>query len=342
MSPMATIAGRCVLVPCLVALAGAAQAQAAPPAVLATPALKSPKALGAAMLAVARAGPRLVAAGERGTVLWSDDGGAAWQQATVPVQTTLTALRFLDARHGWATGHLGVLLKTDDGGQRWVKQLDGMSAGALLGAAAPAQHWVEDGPDKPFFDVDFADARRGFAVGAYNLAVSTVDGGLSWQALSTRLPNPKRLHLYAVRAVGSAVFIAGEQGLLLKSSDGGASFTALPSPYKGSFFGLLASHSGSLIAYGLRGNAYRSADQGQSWSPVQTGTAASIVGGVQLDDGGLALLGQTGELLISRDDGLSFKKTPPAEPLPAAGLAAAGDGQLVLAGLRGLRRHPAP
>jgi len=50
----------------------------APPAVLEQPALVSPKALGAVMLAVARAGDRLVAVGERGTILLSDDGGRHW------------------------------------------------------------------------------------------------------------------------------------------------------------------------------------------------------------------------------------------------------------------------
>ena len=57
------------------------------------------------------------------------------------------------------------------------------------------------------------------------------------------------------------VLLAGEQGLLLKSGDGGASFGALASPYKGSFFGLLAARTGTLVAYGLRGNAFRSADE---------------------------------------------------------------------------------
>ena len=233
-------------------------------------------------------------------------------------------------------------LHSSDGGQTWAKQLDGVAAGALLAAAAPSQKWAEDGPDKPFFDIGFLDAQRGIAVGAYNLAVATVDGGKTWQPLSARLPNPKRLHLYAVRAVGSTVFIAGEQGLLLKSLDGGASFTPLTSPYKGSWFGLLATRSGSLIAYGLRGHAYRSSDQGASWQAIETGSPISVVAGIELDGGALALLTQIGELLISRDDGRSFKKAAPTEPVPATGLAAAGKDQIVIASLRGMRSQPAP
>jgi photosystem II stability/assembly factor-like uncharacterized protein len=325
----------------------AASAAPAVPAVLSEPALQSPKALGAATLAVTRAGRRLVAVGERGTVLLSDDAGTSWRQAKVPVQTTLTSVRFVNERTGWATGHLGVILKSDDGGQSWRKQLDGLGAAALIAEAArasgderaqrDAKRIVEEGPDKPFFDIDFADAQRGLAVGAYNLAFATTDGGAHWAPLA--LPNPKSLHLYGVRFSGSSAYVVGEQGLLLKSADGVAGFAALASPYKGSFFGLLAARSGTLIAYGLRGNAFRSADQGASWEKLETNVPVSISAALEFDDRALALLSQTGDLLLSRDDGRSFTKTAPAAgPVPATGLAATDAGQVVLASLRGMRR----
>jgi len=334
----------------LLAAAVSAQGAAAPlpttpPAALVEPALHSPKALNAAMLAVTHAGPRLVAVGERGTVLLSDDGAKRWRQASVPVQVTLTAVRFIDERRGWAVGHLGVILKSEDGGESWVKQLDGVQAAKLVAAGGDerTKRFAEEGPDKPFFDVDFIDAQHGFAVGAYNLAFATVDGGQHWTPMLSRLPNPKSLHLYGVRASGGHVYIAGEQGLLMASGDGGESFSALPVAYKGSYFGLLAARSGALIAYGLRGNAWRSADQGASWTRLDTGLQTSISAALELDGGELALLAQTGELLRSRDEGRSFTKTAPSGgPLPAAGLAAADGGALVIASLRGMRRQPAP
>jgi len=332
----------------LLAAAAAVSAQGAPalpPAALAEPALHSPKALNAAMLAVTQAGPRLVAVGERGTVLLSDDGAKSWRQATVPVQVTLTAVRFVGDRTGWAVGHLGVILKSDDRGETWVKQLDGVQAAKLVAAGGDerTKRFAEEGPDKPFFDLDFIDAQRGFAVGAYNLAFETSDGGQHWAPMLSRLPNPKSLHLYGVRAAGGHVYIAGEQGLLMASSDGGASFNALPVAYKGSYFGLLAARSGALIAYGLRGNAWRSTDQGASWTRLDTGLQTSISAALELDGGELALLAQTGELLRSRDDGRSFTKTlPTGGPLPAAGLATNDGNTLVIASLRGMRRQSAP
>lgn len=329
----------------------AAAGDATAPAIT-EPALISPKALGAATLAVARAGTRLVAVGERGTVLLSDDHGASWRQAAVPVRVTLTAVRFVDDKLGWAAGHQGVILHSRDGGATWVRQLDGIRAAALVAEAArdgderakrQAQRFVDEGPDKPFFDIEFTDAQRGWAVGAYNLAFATSDGGASWRAIGAQLPNPGARHLYAVRASGTQLVIAGEQGLLVKSSDGGASFAALASPYKGSFFGLVAARSGTLVVHGLRGNAFRSADGGQRWEKVDTGTPVSLGAGAELPDGTLALVSQAGELLVSRDDGRRFAKAGAAsQPLPTSGLVATADGRWVLATLRGIHRIAAP
>jgi photosystem II stability/assembly factor-like uncharacterized protein len=318
------------------------------PAVLSQPALQAPKALAAATLAVARAGQRLVAVGERGTVLLSDNHGVTWKQATVPVQATLTTVRFVDTSTGWAAGHLGVVLRSEDGGATWHKQLDGIQAAALVLQAAQksgdarqianAQRWVEEGADKPFFDLEFVDTQRGFVVGAYGLMLATADGGKSWAVVS--LPNPKSLHLYGLRAHGSTVLIAGEQGLLLRSTDGGLSFQALESPYKGSFFGLLHTTGDVWVAFGLRGSAYRSSDAGTQWDKLDTGLPMAIGAGVALPEGGFVLLGQAGDVLRGRDDGPALQRVPAREPVPASGVAIAADGSLVLASLRGMRRLP--
>jgi len=349
----------CALLAALALMHGArADVAATVPVALTQPALVTPKALNAAMLAVAAAGQRLVAAGERGTILYSDDAGRSWRQAQVPVSVSLTALQFVDARLGWAVGHQGVVLHSADGGATWTRQLDGVQAAALTlraaqalngpgqeRALAEAQHLVADGPDKPFLDLHFDSPRSGYVLGAYNLLFKTEDGGATWQPWHSHVANPKGLHLYGMRGSGNALYLAGEQGLLLRSTDHGASFAALATPYKGSFFGLLAARGGALVAFGLRGNAFWSGDQGASWSRIETGVQASLAGGAELADGTLVLVSQGGDVLRSRDQGRSFAAVtasgaalPPA--LPLAAVTQAADGALVVAGLRGLRRLP--
>ena len=182
--------GAFALTLCLLASTSIA-AQAATFAVLQQPALPTAKVQRSVMLGLARAGERLVAVGERGIVLLSDDSGNTWRQASVPVSVSLTAVQFVDAEQGWAVGHLGVVLHSEDGGETWHKQLDGESAARLAlqdaqrnadqpGGASnleQARHLLSDGPDKPFLDLYFSDRLHGYIVGAYNQIYRTDDGG---------------------------------------------------------------------------------------------------------------------------------------------------------------------
>lgn len=192
---------------------------------------------GAVLQTAAQAGPRLVAVGERGLVVLYDDQGRHWRQVPVPVSVGLTAIRFVDAQYGWIVGHGGVVLASRDGGQTWVVQLDGRGAAERVrqeaqasGDArqiAEAERLVADGPDKPLLDLYFFDRLHGLVVGAYNLALTTEDGGHTWQSIGRRLDNPRALHLYSVRARDNELLIAGEQGLVLRSTDRGAHFPRL-------------------------------------------------------------------------------------------------------------------
>ena len=322
-----------------------------PAAALNRPAVQSPKAAKMAILNVARAGKRLLAAGERGIVLYSDDDGRSWTQAQTPTSASLTAMRFVDDKQGWAVGHMGIVLHTVDGGQTWTKQLDGVAAAHLSLEAAQkggdpralrdAERLVADGADKPFFDICLIDDHTLFIVGAYNLAMRSDDGGKTWAAWQSHIANPRGLHLYAIHAVGDALFIAGEQGLLLRSGDHGQKFTPVASPYKGSWFGMVAERNGSLLAYGLRGNVYVSKNLGKTWQQAASGTPASISAGAELVDGRVVLVSQAGEVLVSNDQGFHFAPLPERTGLPLTAVAQGLD-DLVLGSLRGVHAVALP
>ncbi len=330
-----------------------AGAQPAPPtpAAMDKPALTSAKAERSTLLAMTRAGKRLVAAGERGIILTSDDNGETWQQAKVPTSVNLTALRFVDEQRGWAVGHMGLVLHTEDGGLSWHKQLDGVEAARLAvesvresgdeRAIKLANYLVSDGPDKPFFDIYMDEQGLGFAVGAFNLIFRTEDGGKHWDYWSPRVKNPFGLHLYGITRHGDDFIIAGEQGMLLRSRDGGEHFLPLETPYEGSWFGILASREGGLLIYGLRGNAYVSQDGGETWQPCETGSRAGFTDAVQLADGRIVLANQAGQLFASADGGLTFQPLGGLPGMPFAALTQAESGALVLASLRGLGSVPA-
>ncbi|MHC5350200.1 WD40/YVTN/BNR-like repeat-containing protein [Metapseudomonas furukawaii] len=318
--------------------------------VLDLPAARSELAVRSPLLDLAQAGSRLVAVGQRGHILYSDDQGRSWNQARVPVSSDLTAVHFPTPTQGWAVGHDGVVLHSDDGGASWVRQLDGRQIGRLVqdfyASRADAAQWLDegrrleqDGADKPFLDLWFSDERNGFVVGAFNLIFRTRDGGQSWEPWLDRTDNPSAYHLGAIASDGEGLYIAGEQGLLLRLDPTGERFTALASPYAGSYFGLVA-EPGVLLVHGLRGHAYRSHDGGDSWSPVDTGLNASITASAKDGAGRLYLFSQTGQALVSADKGAHFQPLDLGQPVPVYGALVSADAGLLLAGARGVVLRP--
>src|SRR3546814_394862 len=87
----------------LACMAGTASAGFADP--LDTPAIASALSDQHLINGLARAGDRVIAVGQRGHILLSDDDGAHWAQAKVPVSSDLTAVSFPPARDGLAVGH---------------------------------------------------------------------------------------------------------------------------------------------------------------------------------------------------------------------------------------------
>jgi photosystem II stability/assembly factor-like uncharacterized protein len=305
------------------------------------------------MTSIVRAGTRLVACGERGVILISDNEGQTWRQAqSVPVSVTLTRLFFLDAKLGWAVGHSGIVLSSTDGGEHWVKQLDGKQAAALeINAAraeggspqrlANADRFEHDGPDKPFFGIYFLDAKNGFVTGAYGLAFATDDGGQTWQSIIGRIDNSKGLHLYFINQDGNDIYISGEQGVLYRSTDRGKQFKVVNSPSRGTYFGIVFPKPGQLIAFGLRGSAFKSIDAGIHWDKIEL-PAITVTAGLRLSDGSVVLSNEYGQLIRSHDDGATFQPIPQTQTTSVVSLVEASDGHLILAGARNLTRLAQP
>lgn len=295
---------------------------------LSTSALTREGAEKSLLLSVANTGKRLVAAGEQGVIVYSDDQGKKWQQASVPASTLLTSIKFTDNQTGWAIGHDGLVLKTNDSGSSWKSVLSGNDINQLrisalenllgsmttdnftpeqiedteyaLDDAVIAQ---EEGPTSPLLDMLFLNSSHGFLIGAYGTMLETRDAGQSWQFIGHMLPNPEGFHLNRIYQLKSGrLLILGEAGLLLVSDDKGESWLNLDFPYDGSFFS--AAESDALYIMGLRGNTFRFDDQNQNWQRVQLPVAATINDAIVVEDQ-IIMVGQGGTLL--RQEGTGFE-----------------------------------
>ena len=274
-----------------------------------------------AMLATAPAGDRIVAVGDHGVILLSDDNGRTFHQArTVPLSSTLTGVSFADARHGWAVGHWGVILATSDGGDTWKIQRSDLTV------------------DQPLFSVYFKNAREGWAVGLWSLMLHTTDGGTNW--LATQLPPPPGAkkadrNLYQIfPGRDGRIFIAAEKGYVLSSTDG-QTWTYLDTGYRGSLWAGLALDDGTLLVGGLRGTLLHSEDQGQTWQQLKSVTTSSITGLAQMKDKKIIASALDGVALTSNDNAQSFRVTQSVDRLQYTGVIGNAEGRPVMLSVDG-------
>lgn len=336
-----------------------------------------PLAPSSLLLDVSSAGERVVAVGERGHILYSDDRGDSWQQARVPTTQMLTSVYFIDDKHGWAAGHDGLILASDDAGSSWRIQRDGIAAqqqanleqreqayrlreqlelelaeagveqlAELELALEDAEMDLEDADlalaeppfASPLLDIWFQDRERGWAVGAFGTLLSTRDGGSHWSSEAHAIDNPDELHLNAIAGDSlGRVLIAGESGLLFRSTDGGNNWETVETFYDGSWFGAVYSRaSKALLVFGLRGQLYRSQDFGLQWTPLDSGFEMTLAGGSASPSGEVVIVGAVGAVLHSTDGGYSFQRRMLADRLSLSSGLQQGE-RLILVGQGGVR-----
>jgi photosystem II stability/assembly factor-like uncharacterized protein len=301
--------------------------------VVASESLILPLASESTLLDIADIGDRLVAVGEFGHILYSDNEGMSWTQARVPTRQMLTAVSFPSARRGWAVGHDGVILATIDGGENWTIQRDGLRhqqqlnqeefqrvsqaikahkemlllAGSASERLALQQaledleldledaEWAASEPVQapPLLDVFFTDELRGVATGAFNTLLLTSDGGASWNHSPGLLDNPEEFHLNAVTGDG--------QGNLWIAAEGGLLF--------------------------------RSEDAGRSWKSLASPYAASWFGIARAPQSGtLLVFGLRGTIYRSLDAGVSWQSVESQSQRSISGGAFVTDQYVLLAG----------
>lgn len=237
-----------------------------------------------------------VAVGDGGTLLYTFDGGQTWLPA--PVQGATSATRDVRAvalaanGHGVAVGP-GVLLFTRTFGTHWGQELLGDPADvgccsdvAFAGTTALMSPFTLnvrgfmrwDGATLLGFPavgplkvrrVEFASATLGAAIGSPATTLQrTTNGGTDWSAAT----QPADVMVEALAFSSATVAVAANaDGILLRTTDGGANWTPL---YSGrptrSTLGLAFNGAGVGLAVGngVSFGLMRSADAGQTWIPL--------------------------------------------------------------------------
>jgi photosystem II stability/assembly factor-like uncharacterized protein len=131
--------------------------------------------------------------GGGGTILFTEDGGASWNQATASDngKTKLNSVNFIDKRTGWIAGQEGKIYFTSNGGKNWLKQNSGTS--------------------ENLFGIFFINTEEGLAVGDNGTILRTKDGGKVW----ILEPTDTKHKLEKVYMVGEMGFAVGFGGTIL-------------------------------------------------------------------------------------------------------------------------------
>lgn len=276
------------------------------------------------LLDATMAGKRMIAVGQFGHVIYSDDGGKTWEQAkTVPTQVTLTSVYFVNEKVGYAGGHDSTVIRTDDGGNTWTQ----------------VYHNVES--QSPIMSIYFVDEDHGLAVGAFSFVVETKDGGKTWNQRTLVADSTDDSHLNKIYATkDGTILVAAEFGKVFRSTDKGETFTEVDTGYEGSFWGGMALKDGGALVYGMRGNVYRSTDDGVTWAKINSGTDKSVGGGWELDNGTVVLIGLQGYVGYSTDDAKTFTEVTRADRLGYVAVLPAADNQIAVFGEPGVKLQP--
>lgn len=194
-----------------------------------------------------------------GGVLRTVDGGRTWVRLPpLPQPALLTNIYFLpDGQTGYASGLSfpsfgGVIYKSSDGGVTWRTVFTPGSSLQIV-----ALHF-------PTGQTGYAVGGRFSRTGIESVILKSVDGGETWSefpiGLGATLTDVRFLDDYTG-------FVVGTGGLILTTTNGGASWSTISSGTEGSLFALSLSPDGSAAyAVGASGIVLRSLDGGITWS----------------------------------------------------------------------------
>ena len=267
----------------------------------------------------------------------------------IDFNSILLGVSFPDAMHGHAVGAYHSMYGTVDGGQTWVRKPTPFPARDPT-TATPGR-LNPDPRDHAFLSVSFPDAEHGFAVSAVDAVIATSDGGATWALQPTPRPAtlpvawpegspPSGWNFSSVSfANPSTGFAVGYLGVILATTDGGATWRYQGDPRYGTLRGV--SSLDGLHAYavgdvsgradGVRYTAMRTED-GQTWQPTAAGAADVRVTNDSMSavavttEAHAVVVGHGGRIFTTFDGGRRWRNTRQGSNERLSGVAFADDG----------------
>jgi photosystem II stability/assembly factor-like uncharacterized protein len=179
-------------------------------------------------------------------ILLSNFATAQWTHLNSGVQVQLRSIYFADQNTGWSCG-FNTILKTTNAGNSW-------------------QSSNVTGSHK---SMAFVNSTTGFVCGENGRVYKTMNGGESWQLLNSGVSTT--LNNISIAPDGS-IIIPGNQTTVLRSSDGGITWTdILNIPAVLDFFAVKILNSSTFVVSGNESTILRTTNTGTTWESISIG-----------------------------------------------------------------------
>ncbi|MCH8186402.1 MAG: ABC transporter permease subunit [Chloroflexi bacterium] len=255
-----------------------------------------------------------------GTLFRTSDGGATWQRVGAGTITPITRTSFLSPKLGWAISERRIY-STEDGGTRWTRQL---------------------GTEHRLRAIAFVDEKIGLAVGEGGTIYRTAEGvppkeqGVlcagstcedeilsAWAQVESGTASA----LTGIAFVDSShLWIAGEKGLVLRSTDGGVSWETVDTGVDATLLSVAFASADKGVVVGEGGTILVTSDGGRTWQQSDAGTSSRLNAVDFAGDAAVWAVGDGGTALHSRDGGVTWASRTIGTSLKSALRAVSFDG----------------
>ena len=204
-----------------------------------------------ALLGVTAAGDTQIVVGQQGTIFRRVEG-ADWKQVEAGLTQRIMDVGLNDSGLGYIVGEFGFMAKSEDAGLTWTMVTKGWES------------VCEEGYEPHLYGAVVKDDGTIFVAGEFGLIMMSTDRGRSFKQVHGGDQGVFDLHFANDGDGTSSGYAVGQEGLVLKTIDGGATWSSVAVDTSSNLLGVW-SGNGEVVVTAIR-DLLRSRDDGKSFA----------------------------------------------------------------------------
>ncbi|MAT38335.1 MAG: hypothetical protein CL946_01890 [Ectothiorhodospiraceae bacterium] len=269
----------------------------------------------------------IVVCGSSGAVLTTSDAGDSWELQKTNTDQDLLSVAFNASRHGIVTAFDGFIMRSVDGGSTWSNiyqdnissNLQGLyffdkNYGLVAGDKTIAH--TSDGGDtwrdiigRNIADLNgavFTDDSSWVIVGSGGVVLRYQEGSRRWHLENLQTTTPLMDVQLLPQTTRQTAVCVGEEGLILRTTDGGESWVSVQSPTTMHLNALCFASEQVGYIVGNSGTILKTEDAGLNWTTFSSSSANNLSAVTFYDENSGIAVGTQGNVLSTIDGGSTW------------------------------------